>query len=91
MLYKARRNEIVDAETGKQLAVVLASNVPRKLANRMAQYAVDRLNADERAAAIKLHQANHGHVWKPMPNTAYRMCDCGAMERAPETEFGSDK
>jgi hypothetical protein len=46
-MYKARRNEIVD-ETGKQIAVVLAANCSAVMARRMAQYVVDRLNADER-------------------------------------------
>lgn len=47
MTYKAKQNEILD-ETGKQVAVVLPSNGLKSMARRMAQYVVDRLNADER-------------------------------------------
>lgn len=50
-MLKAKHNEIIDVETGQQLAVVMGSNVPRSTAKRWAQYIVDRVNADERGKA----------------------------------------
>jgi hypothetical protein len=51
MRYKAHQNEIRD-ERGIQIAVVMAANCPKSLARRMAQYVVDRLNADERGKEL---------------------------------------
>lgn len=55
-MLKARENEIIDMETGRQLAVVFASNVPKSTARRWAQYVVDRENSVLRAK---------GHVDSP--------------------------
>lgn len=51
-MLKAKQNEILDATTGKQLAVILPSNCSKKDAKRWAQYVVDRVNADERGKAF---------------------------------------
>lgn len=46
MIYKRRKNEIVD-ETGKQIAIVLATNCSMKMARMMAAYCVQQLNVEE--------------------------------------------
>lgn len=51
-MLKARQNEILDAETGKQLAVIFPSNCTKKEVKRWAQYVVDRVNADERGKRL---------------------------------------
>ena len=51
MRYKRNQNEILD-ERGIQIAIVMPSNCPKSLARRMAQYVVDRLNADERGKEV---------------------------------------
>lgn len=50
-MLKAKGNEILD-ETGKQLAVILPSNVPKSVANRWAQFVVDRENSQRRGQEI---------------------------------------
>lgn len=47
MTYKRRNNEILN-ESGKQIAVVLATNCSARMAVRMAAYCVDQLNAEEK-------------------------------------------
>lgn len=55
---KAKGNEIVDAD-GRQLAVVLAANVPKSVARRWAQYIVDRENSVRRTQEVIAHRTSN--------------------------------
>lgn len=58
-MLKAKGNEILDAETGRQMAVILPSNASKADARRWAQYVVDRVNADERGKTLAQHGSPH--------------------------------
>lgn len=48
---KARKNEILDQD-GRQLAIVLGSNVTKSVAAKWAQFIVDRENSQRRGTEI---------------------------------------
>lgn len=47
MLYKAKKNEIIDTE-GNQIAIVLAVNCTKREAKMMAAYAAQQMNHEQR-------------------------------------------
>ena len=47
--YKHHLNSIIDAESGKQIAVVLPVSCSQKAARQMAAYCAQQMNNDERA------------------------------------------
>lgn len=67
MLYKARKNEIVDSD-GRQIAVVLPSGCTKKAAREMAAYCAQQMNHDARRkemAARGFHAAGRPRLVEP--------------------------
>lgn len=59
--YKAKGGEILDADTGLQICVILPSNCSRKQRDKIAKYAVEKLNCEERGkAAAKAYENRIG-------------------------------
>ena len=53
MFYKCRMNEIIDASSGQQIAVVMPSNCSKKAARQMAAFCAQQLNHEERRKELQ--------------------------------------
>ena len=61
-MYKSKRNEIIDADTGEQVAIVMPSNCSKKAANAMAAYAAQQMNHEVRDRQRRMAREEG---WKP--------------------------